>query len=98
MSVCVCACVCVCMSVTLSRLQIRPPRTLTPPDGHLGDFWSRRKIWGVLTSGVNYEGGGSLTVGVHFGDFCPRGLLKGVFDHGGSFGAFLANGVYLGGF
>ena len=37
-------------------------------------------------------------MGVHFGDFCPRGLLKGVFDHGGSFGAFLANGVYLGGF
>ena len=34
-------------------------------------------------------------MGVHFGDFCPRGLLKGVFDHGGSFGAFLANGVYL---
>ena len=37
-------------------------------------------------------------MGVHFGDFCPRGLLKGVLDHGGSFGAFLAKGFNLEGF
>ena len=66
--------------------------------GHLGDFWSSEKIWEVLISGVISRGGG-VDRGDSFWGFLTKGLLKGVFDHGGSFVAFLAKGVHsFGGF
>ena len=36
-----------------------------------------------MISGQGGKFWGVLTVGVHFGFFLTKGLLKGVFDHGG---------------